>query len=85
MEDDAEEYEGSMHLPQKRREVESHAGINTQQALMSPAPEAAGEDTCTIGILLPDGRRLQRLFYKHDKVEVSIFQLLSVYTIHMLF
>ena len=44
----------------------------TEQPVVPPPPPTTGEDTCIVGILLPDGRRLQRRFYKHDTVEVGI-------------
>jgi len=39
--------------------------------IASAVPETTGEDTCVVCILLPDGRRVKRAFYKSDKVEVS--------------
>lgn len=42
-----------------------------RQPIASAVPESTGEDTCLVCILLPDGRRVKRVFYKSDKVEVN--------------
>lgn len=40
--------------------------------LSLPVPKVAGDDTCSVGILLPDGTRIHRLFFKHDIVKVCV-------------
>lgn len=42
-----------------------------RQPIASAVPETTGDDTCLVCILLPDGRRVKRVFYKSDKVEVN--------------
>jgi len=66
MEDlEAEEYLTQMH---KSSGGSGQTGI-VHEPVPSPVPQEAGFDTCTVGIMLPNGTRLQRLFFKHDKVE----------------
>ena len=44
-----------------------------ERPVVPPPPPATGEEgTCMVGVLLPDGRRLQRRFYRHDTIEVGI-------------